>query len=223
MSGASLRDIKDHLQFRVMWELRERGDGKGRAWPSEATLAECVGCCVKTVRKAIRGLEADGWLRVWRRHKRLNIYYLQRISAPGAPRRAHKRLSLQESQKSGEVGAASRPPDDFPSPASSIAPAAGLRDDAAQAETQNPSRSSEKTVLPEGWLPPDEDIAYALEHTDQNVAWCQREFAKFRDHCHLQGRVSACWQLEWRRWISRGLGYREKRLWRPSRRIALAA
>lgn len=221
MSAASLRDIKDHLQFRVMWELQDRADRHGRAWPSEATLAECIGCCVKTVSKAVRALEAAGWLRVWRRRKRLNIYYLKRISGPEYPRRAHKRISpYRDIQKSGEVGGASRPPDDFPNrsaPASASARCSRVA--GAQAEQPETPRNPEKTALPDGWLPPVEDIDYALKHTDQNIKWCQREIGKFLEYCRRTGRVSACWQLEWRRWVARGLAYREKRLFRPSRRI----
>jgi len=214
MTAASLRDIKDLLQFRLMWELQDRADAHGRAWPSEVILAECIGCCVKTVRKAVHALEAAGWLGVRRRHKRRNIYYLKRISGPESPRRADKRLPLQGSQKSGGTGGASRPPVRPASPAPMIAPAEGSRDIGAP-EFPKPAR----TVLPEGWLPRDEEIGYALDHTGEDVRWCQREIGKFVEYCRGQGRVSACWELEWRRWIARGLAYREKRLWRPSRRI----
>lgn len=217
--------IKDPLQWRLRVELESRNDGKGRAWPSEAILAECVGCCAKTVRKAVRALELAGWLWVRRRHKRLNIYYLKRISSPEEPKRADKRIPLQGIQKSGEVGAAARTPDDFPSPASSIAPAEGSRDAAAQLQDQNQPRSSEKTALPDGWLPTDEDIDYALEHTKQDAKFCQREIGKFLNYCRDKGRTSACWQLEWRRWISRGIAYREKRLrgrWRHLQRTSAA-
>jgi hypothetical protein len=208
-------EITDPLQYRVMTVLASLADRQERAWPSLVTLAARVKRSVKTVRKAMRALEAAGELRVWRRHKRRNIYYLRRISGPGSPRRADKRLPLQGSQKSGGTGGASRPPVRPASPAPMIAPAGGSRDIGAPA-FPTPAR----TVLPEGWLPPDEDIGYALDHTGQNIRWCQREIRKFLDHSRDQGRVSACWQLEWRRWIARGLAYREKRLRRASRRIA---
>lgn len=156
------RGIKNPLQRVVLIELAGFAI-RGRAWPSESTLAECVGCCVKTVRKAIRALEALGELRVWRRQKRRNIYYLKRISAPEAPRRADQRLTVPVSQKSGEAGAASRAPDRLPDRAAPIAaPARGSRGIGAQAEpTPSPPRHTEKTVLPDGWLPPDEDIDYS--------------------------------------------------------------
>lgn len=73
-SDAALRGILSHIENEpasvklLAMTLHSYADGAGRCWPSEATLAEVMGCSTRTVSRAVCRLEDAGLLLVWRRH-----------------------------------------------------------------------------------------------------------------------------------------------------------
>jgi hypothetical protein len=58
-------DLKGHDKAILLAAaLLEYARKKASCWPSNRTLAEDLGCCVRTVQLALRALQAAGWIRI---------------------------------------------------------------------------------------------------------------------------------------------------------------
>jgi hypothetical protein len=219
-------EIEDPLHYRLMTVLQRFADRDGEAWPAVRTLAELVKKPRSTVHDALAAMEDVGYVAIERRPNRSNLYRLaerfRRVrpkpDTVSGPDRTEQIVGKPTIKERG-AGAPSAPP---PAPTSLCAPDGGSASRATPPARERPRRrtpipSIEKTPLPDGWLPPDDDLAYALERiTDHD--WLEREILHFRERHRIPGSLSADWQLEWRRWIARGLAHRECQQNRRERR-----
>jgi hypothetical protein len=70
----------------VLYALAGFADPKGYCFPRQESLAEVTGLCVRTIRTALDGLEAEGLLSrkcTWRKHGRGSDRYQLHLTANG--------------------------------------------------------------------------------------------------------------------------------------------
>jgi hypothetical protein len=228
---AELESTLSGNAFKVFSVMRRHADLRG--WVRnlvQREIAKLVNLSLGTVNRAIKELTAEA---VITQHppRFLDDPCAYEIAArflhpePGTrvPKLEHLcRESLPKRRDSERgSGGASLPPDRPSSLAAPIAAPAGCsRGAGAQADPPEPiPKHSERTPLPDDWLPDDEDLAYALNRSDDHD-WLEREIRHFREYHGLQETLSADWRLEWRRWFARGLAYRACRAGRKRRAAA---
>ena len=192
-----LRIGNSTAKFVLMMLAHHARDGV-QCWPSVATLAENIGSCTNTVRKALVWLEEHGHIRRERRSGKTDIVSIQwphpfRICTPSGSEPLQD-LSLTPSGSEAEP---------IREPITSISSA-----NAPEIEGQ-PSRKPKAKLEPKKGcrLPAefeltasDYDVAKQEGLSDEHI---QRELAQFRDHWLASSGANAVkrdWHAAWRNW-----------------------
>lgn len=182
-----------HLQMEsptdklVLIALADHANHDGASWPSIARLCLFTALSERTVRTALRRLEADGLLQTVVEHGRTNRYKLTpATTAPGDSCPPPRHLSPPT-----PAGAAPEPPITTNEPSSP--PVKGKR----------PHR------LPDGWQPEDHDRDWARQAFP--TVEIDNETDRFRDYWHGNGKAMVNWTATWRNWIRRSAGYQRSK------------
>lgn len=178
----------------VLIALADNANDDGECWPSIATISRKTGLCERSVRLALRHLEAEGWLQteIGAARAGANRYRIH-TPAPHAP-----------GIKCPPALHAAPPGITCPTPPASHAPEPSyitINEPSFFGDSEpKGKKQTRRCRLPDGWVPSERNVqdAYSKQFTDEEI---KNEADKFRDHHAAKATVFADWDAGWRTWI----------------------
>lgn len=183
-----------HLQMEsptdklVLIALADHANHDGASWPSIARLCLFTALSERTVRTALRRLEADGLLQTVTENGRTNRYKLTpATTAPGDSCPPPRQLSPPT-----PAAPAPKPPITTNEPPSPLT------------KGRRPHR------LPDDWLPGEHEWEWARQAYP--TVEVEDETDRFRDYWHGNGKAMVNWTATWRNWIRRSASYQRTKI-----------
>ena len=166
----------------VLIALADHANHDGASWPSIARLCLFTALSERTVRAALRRLEAAGILHTEQTNGRTNRYWL--------------------------TPAADTPGESYPPPRQEMPPtpaATAPKPPITTNEPPSPLTKRRSHRLPLDWQPEPHDRDWARQAYP--TVEVDDETDRFRDYWHGNGKSMVDWRATWRNWIRRSASY----------------
>lgn len=202
----------------VLLALADYANDQGECWPSLDGVAARVCMDVRSVRRILRRLEADGWLetQVGGGRSGCNSYRInpdpvsefgKYKPGPSVPPDTESPRTLDAETRTLD---ALNPDPESPEPSRTI-----IEPSIEEPPLDPPERKRRAVQLPEDWVPNDRNIEDAIQRkfTEQEI---DHEAEQFKNYHVAKGTRFIDWDAGWRTWLGNARKFGNRRMAGPS-------